>query len=228
MIRRLKIEQIKPAIAIPRPPCPGFSLIGRSKISNLIHTGQWEGSDSRHRFIDDERNELFREFLKYVGHFEPRYFLMENVSGMTSYKSGEDSSIVDVIVSEFENLGYRVKVRLLLASEFGVPQDRKRIIFLGWKKGQCEPDFPVGSDRRITAAEAIQDLPQVDPGTGRSTSEKLKRMADIPRRGSPGYSFLQRVRGASTPLTKPTAGRKVTLHHTKKVNPRDGEFTVPF
>jgi DNA (cytosine-5)-methyltransferase 1 len=140
---------------------------------------------------------------------------------MTSYKSGEDSSIVDVIVSEFENLGYRVKVRLLLASEFGVPQDRKRIIFLGWKKGQCEPDFPVGSDRRITAAEAIQDLPQVDPGTGRSTSEKLKRMADIPRRGSPGYSFLQRVRGASTPLTKPTVGRRVTLHHTRKVNPRD-------
>jgi DNA (cytosine-5)-methyltransferase 1 len=203
------------------PPCPGFSLIGRSKISNLIQTGQWEGSDSRHRFIDDQRNDLFREFVKYVGHFKPRYFLMENVSGMTSYKSGEDSSIVDVIVSEFENLGYRVKVRLLLASEFGVPQDRKRIIFLGWKKGQCEPDFPVGSDRRITAAEAIQDLPQVDPGTGRSTSEKLKRMADIPRRGSPGYSFLQRVRGASTPLTKPTVGRRVTLHHTRKVNPRD-------
>ena len=44
------------------PPCPGFSLIGRSKISHLIKSGAWEGSDSRHRFIDDPRNELFREF----------------------------------------------------------------------------------------------------------------------------------------------------------------------
>jgi len=203
------------------PPCPGFSLIGRSKISNLIHTGQWEGSDSRHRFIDDERNELFREFLKYVGHFKPRYFLMENVSGMTSYNSGEDSPIVDVIESEFRDLGYEVKSEVLVASDYGVPQDRKRIIFLGWRKGECEPEFPVGSDRRITAAEAIQDLPPVDPSTGRSTSEKLRRMADIPRRGSPGYSFLQRARGAPTPLSKSTSGRRVTLHHTRKVNPRD-------
>ena len=212
----------RPALIAGGPPCPGFSLIGRSKISDLIKKGEYGDSvEYRHRFIDEPRNELFREFVKYVDEFQPNYFLMENVSGMTSYKSGEDSPIVDVIKSEFESLGYRVKSDVLLASEFGVPQNRKRIIFLGWKKGQREPDFPSGFDWQITAAEAIQDLPSVDPSTGRPTSKKLKRMADIPRRGSPGYSFLQRVRGASTPLTKPTAGRRVTLHHTRKVNPRD-------
>ena len=69
------------------PPCPGFSLMGRSKIANLIETGEWEGSDSRHAFIDDPRNQLFREFVAYVAHFKPKYFLMENVKGMVSYKN---------------------------------------------------------------------------------------------------------------------------------------------
>jgi hypothetical protein len=63
----------------------------------------------------------------------------------------------------------------------------------------------------------------------------MKRMVEIPRRGSPGYSFLQRVRSAPTPLTNPVGRRRVTLHHTRKVNPRDvgifpliesGEFGV--
>ena len=73
------------------PPCPGFSLIGRSKISDLIKKGEYgESKEYRHRFIDDPRNQLFREFVKYVKEFQPDYFLMENVSGMTSYVLDED------------------------------------------------------------------------------------------------------------------------------------------
>ena len=62
------------------PPCPGFSLIGRSKISDLIKKGEYgDSKEFRHRFIDDPRNQLFREFVKYVDEFQPNYFLMENV-----------------------------------------------------------------------------------------------------------------------------------------------------
>ena len=65
------------------PPCPGFSLIGRSKISNLIKHKKGSYKDNkewRHRFIDDPRNNLFLEFVKYVKQFKPDYFIMENVS----------------------------------------------------------------------------------------------------------------------------------------------------
>ena len=84
------------------PPCPGFSLIGRSKISDLIKKENEGEKDEekkrewRHRFIDDPRNKLFEEFVRYVREFEPDYFIMENVSGMTSYQI-ENDPVVDVI-----------------------------------------------------------------------------------------------------------------------------------
>ncbi|SVD37704.1 uncharacterized protein METZ01_LOCUS390558, partial [marine metagenome] len=99
------------------PPCPGFSLIGRSKISDLIKKGEYGDSvEHRHRFIDDPRNELFKEFVKYVDEFQPRYFVMENVSGMTSYQI-DDDPIVEVIRGSFS--GYKVDWRILNASDFG-------------------------------------------------------------------------------------------------------------
>ncbi|SVD32762.1 uncharacterized protein METZ01_LOCUS385616, partial [marine metagenome] len=101
----------RPALIAGGPPCPGFSLIGRSKISDLIKKGEYGDSvEYRHRFIDDPRNELFREFVKYVDEFQPHYFLMENVSGMTSYQI-DDDPIVDVIQNSFA--GYIVHWRIL-------------------------------------------------------------------------------------------------------------------
>ena len=76
------------------PPCPGFSNIGRSKIISLLREGaleQWSwgdksGEELRHTFIQDPRNKLFLEFVKYVDHFQPRWFIMENVPGMLTSK----------------------------------------------------------------------------------------------------------------------------------------------
>ncbi|MEC8632578.1 MAG: DNA (cytosine-5-)-methyltransferase, partial [Candidatus Thermoplasmatota archaeon] len=127
------------------PPCPAFSMMGRSKISNLIKTGKWEGSDSRHAFIDDPRVRLFTNFVDYVRYFTPELFLMENVSGMNSFKqerAGVVKPIIEVIRTEFDRIGYAVKHRTVNASSYGVPQNRKRVIFLGWKKGAKEPEYP--------------------------------------------------------------------------------------
>ena len=83
------------------PPCPGFSLIGRSKIMDLIKKGKYgESKDFRHGFIDDPRNHLFLEFVKFVGAFQPKYFIMENVSGMASYNLDGDP-VIGVIKSSF-------------------------------------------------------------------------------------------------------------------------------
>ena len=154
------------------PPCPGFSLIGRSKISDLIKKGEYgDSKEYRHRFIDDPRNELFREFVKYVDEFQPRYFVMENVSGMTSYQI-DDDPVVDVIQASFK--GYRVKYEVLNSSKFGVPQNRKRIIFIGHRNGQTEPEWPTPNDTQsISAGEAIVDLSEVElsaDGSGAFTS----------------------------------------------------------
>ena len=154
------------------PPCPGFSLIGRSKISDLIKKGEYgDSKEFRHRFIDDPRNELFREFVKYVDEFQPNYFVMENVSGMTSYRIDEDP-IVEVIRTSFK--GYDVRFRILNSANYGVPQDRKRIIFLGNKKGSPEASWPKKiTNPPKTAGEAIADISSVDlskDGSGKPTS----------------------------------------------------------
>ena len=156
------------------PPCPAFSMMGRSKISNLIKTGKWEGSDSRHAFIDDPRVKLFTNFVDYVRYFTPELFLMENVSGMNSFKqeqAGVVKPIIEVIRTEFDRIGYAVKHRTVNASSFGVPQNRKRVIFLGWKKGAKEPEYPTEHRAIVRARDAINDLPPFQPQTERRHSK---------------------------------------------------------
>ena len=200
------------------PPCPAFSLMGRSKISNLIKTGKWKGSDHRHAFIDDPRVGLFLNFVRYVKHFTPRFFIMENVSGMNSFKEeskGKVRPIVDVIKSEFTNIGYSVKSSTLNASDYGVPQNRRRVIFLGWKTGDAEPNFPAKKDFIISSRDSIYDLPKISPVDGKSMLGKQKR---LPKAGSVSRDYVRWCRQTRVP-----SGRKdgPLLHHTRAVNPRD-------
>lgn len=199
------------------PPCPGFSLIGRSKISDLIKKGEYgESKEYRHRFIDDPRNQLFREFVKYVKEFQPDYFLMENVSGMTSYVLDEDP-IVDVICASF--VGYEVKWRVLDASEFGVPQSRKRIFFIGSRTGNVHPEFPEPTHtgrNKISTLEAILDLSLVKP-----TSNGLIRVRDPQGSNTRGFRYRSsmrqwKIKGVRQSLT----GRK-TSHWSRSPNERD-------
>ena len=195
------------------PPCPGFSLIGRSKISNLIKTGAWEGTDHRHAFIDDPRNRLFLEFVAYVRHFRPTYLIMENVQGMTSYQKSGGASIIDVIRLEFEALGYTIDVDVLDAADYGVPQHRKRVIFLGTRrKKQNLAKLPLPSiDNKINAHDAICDLPQVDASIGKAKVGARLREVKHP------YLDLMR-----TAMKAPERRRQaLKLHATRAVNPRD-------
>ena len=201
------------------PPCPGFSLIGRSKIANLIETGEWDGSDSRHAFIDDPRNQLFREFVAYVAYFKPKFFLMENVKGMVSYRNQQEVPIITVIKKEFENLGYSVEARVLTASEYGVPQDRQRVIFVGTKGKKQRIRYPEPIGVTISLRDALEDLPPVSCLTGEPVNEKLSPLRKI------GLSdkglFIRWVRSQKTPNGNQFRNRECTLHHTRPVNPRD-------
>ena len=203
------------------PPCPGFSLIGRSKISDLIKKkkGTYKNNKEwRHRFIDDPRNYLFLEFVKYVKQFRPDYFIMENVSGMTSYQIEEDP-VVEVIKSKFT--GYEVEEQILSAADFGVPQDRRRIIFIGTKKGltKCEFPKPEREGKSLTALDAIEDLVDVEPT--KSGIVEIKYKASNTKGGE--YRTLMRnwtcVRLNGDKIHGKSSQKK--SHWTRTVNDRD-------
>jgi DNA (cytosine-5)-methyltransferase 1 len=206
------------------PPCPGFSLIGRSKISNLIKTGKWHGSEWRHGFIDDPRNQLFLEFVKYVRHFTPRMFLMENVSGMFSSKTENGGPMIDLIMSEFKQLGYNVNVKLMSAASYGVPQDRKRVIFLG-TRADTQPLFPMELPWKLTLADAIKDLPRIDINTGLAKSPKKTPLSKI--QSGHGKQYLRWLRLLKTDGSMLKRNGKLSSHVTRKVNPRD-QAVFPF
>lgn len=123
-------------IVIGGPPCQGFSIAGK-------------------RMIDDPRNKLYKEFVKVVKHFNPKAFVLENVPNLVSMKNGE---IKNQILQDFESLGYKVNFKVLLSWQFGVPQNRKRVVFVGIKDKFF--NFPLGNTSEpVTTKEAISDLP---------------------------------------------------------------------
>ncbi len=138
------------------PPCQGFSLAGP-------------------RNFYDRRNTLFLRFRDYVNFFKPRFFLIENVPGLASLFGGQ---ILDRIKREFYGIGYNVTSSILLASDYGVPQDRKRIFIIGATDYSFIFPTPVYSsissgqqllsdgNRKLTVRDAISDLPLLENSLG--------------------------------------------------------------
>lgn len=124
-------------IIVGGPPCQGFSIAG-------------------HRKMDDPRNSLYKAFVDFVDFYKPKVFLLENVPNLLSMDGG---SIRDGIIKDFEALGYKVNYSKLLATDYGVPQSRRRVVFIGsLDKEFIFPDPP--RDGVVTSKEAISDLPE--------------------------------------------------------------------
>lgn len=144
-------------IIIGGPPCQGFSLIG-----TRLGTGKSIG-----QFGEDPRNKLYKEFVKYVRHFQPKVFLMENVPGLFSMQKGAVREDIERDFSfddpEGSYLGYNVKSQIVRAVEFGIPQNRERVIFLGVRKDiNIDFEHPQGflsETEYFTVGDAISDLP---------------------------------------------------------------------
>jgi DNA (cytosine-5)-methyltransferase 1 len=124
-------------VVVGGPPCQGFSIAGK-------------------RNVEDPRNKLYKEFVKVVGHFSPKAFILENVPNIVSTDGG---AVKDKIISDFEALGYKVTYKVLLASQFGVPQNRRRVFFVGLKDQEFIFPEPLKSNP-VTTYEAISDLPE--------------------------------------------------------------------
>lgn len=102
-IKRFKTTDV----VVGGPPCQGFSVANRQRI------------------IDDPRNKLYKSYVRAVSLAKPRFFVMENVKGMLS--------VAQQVIEDFKNIGYNVECRVLNAKDYGVPQNRERLIFIGSK-----------------------------------------------------------------------------------------------
>lgn len=139
-------------VIIAGPPCQGFSLTGP-------------------RNFDDKRNKLYLAVFEVVKQYKPQAFIIENVPGMATLYNGE---IKAEILKRFKVLGYNVECRILTAADYGVPQMRKRLIFIGIRSDLGEPCFPKPKftpNNYITCRDALSDLPALKDTLGNEESE---------------------------------------------------------
>jgi DNA (cytosine-5)-methyltransferase 1 len=125
-------------VIIGGPPCQGFSMIGK-------------------RNMEDPRNLLLLQFCRLIVELSPKYFVIENVSGL---KYGAARKILAKALRYLKKAGYCwvSPIQIVNASDFGVPQRRKRVFILGYRRGLLKPTYPNPTMNRTTVKEAIGDL----------------------------------------------------------------------
>lgn len=116
------------------PPCQGYSTVGK-------------------RDINDDRNYLYLEYCRVVEYIQPEFFILENVKGLLTLNEGV---FRDDIINRFKKIGYKVVYKVLNASDFGVPQNRQRVFFVGIKNKEFQ--FPKEKKNKVSTIEAIGDL----------------------------------------------------------------------
>jgi DNA (cytosine-5)-methyltransferase 1 len=134
-------------VIIGGPPCQGFSVSGK-------------------RLMNDPRNKLYKAFVSLVAHYKPKLFVMENVPGVMRLFGGK---VKAQIIDDFSAVGYNVETELLSAENYGVPQQRKRVFFVGINpkkiKNTTSFEFPAATHGTknnlipfVTVKDAISDL----------------------------------------------------------------------
>ena len=192
------------------PPCQGFSH-----------------SNSTRRDPKDPRNSLFIEFLQAVGAFGPTMCVMENVKGLLSTRDARGHLAIDTILRAFDNIGYDADFRLLNAVNYGVPQQRERLIIVATRtKSRIKFSWPRithyldSSDfstlsyedlqKAVTLWDAISDLPNVDAKTD---------SLEYATKPTNAYQELMRA-GATHPIAN-----HEPMRHTARIRARFSQLT---
>lgn len=145
----------QPFIVFGGPPCQGFSA-----------------SNTKTRSLSNPKNILFYEFVRFVKTLNPKWFLFENVEGITNFDNGKT---VKVIKDLFAEMGYKTSEAVLYASDYGVPQHRNRFFMVG-NRQTIDFRFPDKLSTKITVEDAIADLPDLNNG---DNYEQLDYKLDI-------------------------------------------------
>ncbi len=185
-------------VIIGGPPCQGFSQKGKRK--NLL----------------DNRNFLFKYFLSVVEIVKPKYFVMENVPNLLTTSNGY---FLKEIASSFYSLGYFLNMKILNASNFGIPQNRKRAFIIG-KMNEFPPEFPIPLSKKVSIWDAISDLSYLNSGEGTEEQPYI----------NPPQSFYQcLLRKNNTILHNHIATKHspIALERLKMIPPNSGKEVLP-
>ncbi|WP_422473327.1 DNA cytosine methyltransferase [Endozoicomonas sp. ALB032] len=209
------------------PPCQGFSV------------------NAPIRTLDDERNHLFKDFLRVAAALLPKAILIENVPGIVQLGKG---TVVEQIYKELNSLGYTVKHRILFAGHYGVPQMRFRTVFIAIRKNKAIIDFPepeynaeaianfagakelcikvpplfaASLKKRTTVWDAISDLPAIESG---------KKNDAVEYRTAPASDFQKKLRNGASTVKNHSCNNlgKINLERLKHI-PQGGSWRdIPF
>lgn len=142
------------------PPCQAYSIAGRSRDKNGMQ--------------GDERNYLYKYYAEFLKKYKPKYFVFENVLGLLSAKDTDKELYFKKMKQLFKECGYKTKCEILDASEYGVPQKRKRIILVGKLNSSFKYPIPEKSDLKIDISEIFSDLPRIKAGGGSHLPTKYR------------------------------------------------------
>lgn len=185
-------------VVIGGPPCQGFSQKGQRKT------------------IHDERNFLFKYYVKVVDLVKPQYFVMENVPNLLTAEKGY---FREEIMDLFKTMGYSLKWGILNASDYGVPQNRRRAVLIG-KLGGEAPDLPIPNEKGVTIWDAISDLAYLESGEG-SEEQQYKN--------TPQSDYQKMLRKGSKTLYNHvvTNHSRLALERLALIPPNAGKEVLP-
>ena len=147
IVKFLEEKNIKLDVLIGGPPCQGFSIAGP-------------------RNMNDKRNSLYLAMVKVAERLKPQAVVLENVPGMLQTNGGIGAKR---IIEDFKKIGYVMIPKLLYAPDYGIPQMRKRVFFVGLRDDNTKFKFPepvVDKQHYVTCEEAIGDLPSLQTDAG--------------------------------------------------------------
>lgn len=147
IINYLKDRDIKLDVLVGGPPCQGFSIAGP-------------------RDMNDKRNSLYLSMVKLADRLKPQAVVLENVPGMLQTNGGIGAKR---IIQDFKEIGYNMTPKLLYAPDYGIPQIRKRVFFVGLRDYDSIFEFPeatVDNNHYVTCEQAIGDLPSLQTEDG--------------------------------------------------------------
>lgn len=193
----LKAKKLKNVdVIIGGPPCQAYSIIGRAIMKKNIEK--------------DPRNYLYKHYVNFIGAFKPKMFVFENVPGLKSAGNGKYFNDLQKAVG---NIGYTLKIKELVASDYGVLQARKRIIIVGFKGGNNKkhnyPNFETITNKKFFVRDILDDLPPITPNAKIEGKNRYIRPSNE-------YLKMANIRDDSFNI--------LTQHETRPHNDRDREI----
>lgn len=185
-------------VVIGGPPCQGFSQKGQRKT------------------IHDERNFLFKYYVAVVELVKPKYFVMENVPNLLTAEGGYFFKEIEEL---FNKMGYSLEHGVLNASDYGVPQNRRRAVIIGKLNGAA-PKLPEPQSEKVTIWDAISDLAYLQSGEGINEQEY---------KNAPESDYEKLLRGDSTILYNHVATKHspLALERLAMIPPNAGREVLP-